>query len=1100
MSIRTSNAGLRRRRSRGRAVTPCSIAEWTLAPPIKDNPGLRLCARTGCDVDFEARFRVKRHLYRLSVFASAAVLFCCRATGQIHFSEDIQPIIEKNCVECHGPEKQKSGLRLDQKADALKGGDNGALLVPGNSAKSLLIQVVEGTHAEIGRMPKKREPLSPDQIARLRKWIDQGADWPDAKAAGPDPRLKHWAFKAPVRPKLPVVSDKSWIKNPVDAFVLAKLKEKNLAPSPEADRTTLLRRLSLDLIGLPPTPEEVDAFLADKSANAYEKQVDRLLASPHYGEKWGRQWLDAARYADSDGFEKDMTRNVWFYRDWVVNAFNRDLPYDEFVIEQIAGDQLPNATQDQIVATGFLRNSMVNEEGGVDPEQFRMEAMYDRMDAIGKSMLGLTIQCAQCHNHKFDPILQEDYYRLFAFLNSDYDAQRVVYTPQEQMHVANITRETADLEEGLRRTTTDWKERMALWEQSVATNQPPWTPLKFYVEEISTGGQRYLQQPDDSLLAQGYAPTKHTVQLFATNDLQNVTAFQLELLTDANLPGNGPGRSFKGTCALTEISAEAISVVNPTNKIAVKFSKATADYEQPEAQLESNFEDKSGKKRVVGPASYAIDGNGETAWGIDAGPGNRNQSRKAVFQCATNVGFAGGTIWHVRLAQNHGGWNSDEHMNNNLGRFRVSLTTTSTNVVADPVPKNVREIFAIPMEKRTPAQIATVFSFWRTTVPEFKETNEKIAKLWAQWPEGTTSLTLQARTDRRETHMLKRGDFLKPGKVVTAGTPAFLHPLPPGADESRLTLAKWLVDKKSPTTARAFVNRMWQAYFGMGLVPSPEDFGTRCELPSHPELLDWLACEFMDSGWRIKKMQRLIVTSATYRQSSKVTPELYTLDPYNRLLARGARFRVDGEVVRDVALAASGLLNPDLGGRSVFPPAPEFLFLPPASYGPKTWKEDTGPERYRRGLYVFRFRSVPYPMLQTFDAPNGDFSCVRRLRSNTPLQALVMLNEKTFMECAQALARKTLTDGGNCDADRIDFAFRCALSRTPTADERAELLALLEKETKHIGDGWVNGAELATGKSEIPGNLPKNATPTQLAAYTVVSRVLLNLDETITKE
>jgi hypothetical protein len=722
------------------------------------------------------------------------------------------------------------------------------------------------------------------------------------------------------------------------------------------------------------------------------------------------------------------------------------------------------------------------------------------MDAIGKGVLGLTIQCAQCHNHKFDPILQEDYYRLFAYLNNDYDAQHVVYLPKDQMLVANIMRETGDLEEGLRHTTPDWQERMARWEASIATNQPAWTHLKVYAEDISTGGQKYLPQPDDCMIAQGYAPTKHTVLLEATNDLQNVTAFQLELLTDANLPANGPGRSFKGTCALTEFSVEAISVVNPTNKMTVKFSKATADYEQAETVLEPNFEDKSGRKRVVGPVSYAIDGKDETAWGIDAGPGRRNQNRKAVFQCATNAGFVGGTIWHLRLAQDHGGWNSDDNMNNNLGRFRVSMTSAPGNITADPVPKNVRDILAIAPEKRFPRQIATVFSYWRTTVPEFKETNEKIAKLWAEWPEGTTSYTLQARLQPRETHILARGDFLKPGKAVTTGTPAFLHPLPPNADASRLTLAKWLVDKKSPTTARAFVNRMWQAYFGIGLVVSPEDFGTRCELPSHPELLDWLACEFMDSGWDIKKMQRLIVTSATYRQSSKVTPELYALDPYNRLLARGARFRVDGEVVRDVALAASGLLNPELGGRSVFPPAPDFLFQPPASYGPKTWKEDTGAERYRRGLYVFRFRSVPYPMLQTFDAPNGDFSCVRRMRSNTPLQALVMLNEKTFMECAQALARKTLAEGGGSDTDRINFAFRRAVSRPPTADERAELLSLLQKETKHIGDGWVNGPEIATGKTEIPANLPKNVTPTQLAAYTLVSRVLLNLDETITRE
>ncbi|MSU59212.1 MAG: DUF1549 domain-containing protein [Pedosphaera sp.] len=1021
------------------------------------------------------------------------------SVGKVDFAKDIQPVLAKNCFECHGPEKAKSGLRLDLKADALKGGDTGPLLVAGNSAKSLLIQVVEGTHADIARMPKKKDPLSSEQIALLRKWVDAGADWPEA-APTADPRLKHWAFHAPVRPAPLEAKNKRWTRNAIDSFVLARLEKEKLPPAPEADKITLLRRLSLDLIGLPPSPQEVDAFLADKSPDAYGKQVERLLASPHYGERWARHWLDGARYADSDGFEKDKTRNVWFYRDWVVNAFNRDLPYDQFVIEQLAGDQLPNATQDQIVATGFLRNSMLNEEGGIDPEQFRMEAMFDRMDCIGKSVLGLTIQCAQCHNHKFDPILQEDYYRLFAFLNNDAEPQRVVYTSDEQMLVANLSRQIKDLEAGLRHTTPDWETRLAKWEEDVKKNQPSWTALKPYVDDITTGGQRYLLQPDGSLLAQGYAPTKHGVHLWATNDSQNVSAFQLELLTDANLPANGPGRSFRGTCALSEFTVEAVSVANASNKVAVKFSKVTADYEQSEAALEPSFEDKSGKKRVVGPVAFANDNNEDTAWGIDAGPGRRNQDRKAVFQCATNVGFAGGTVWHLHVIQRHGGWNSDEHMNNNLGRFRISVASSETPVVADPVPKRVRDIFVVPREKRSPAQIAAVFSYGRTTLPEFKEANENIEKLWGQWPEGTTSLTLAARTEPRATHMLKRGDFLKPDKAVTPGAPGFLHALPANADGSRLTLAKWLVDKKSPTTARAFVNRLWQAYFGTGLVTSPEDFGTRCELPSHPELLDWLACEFMDSDWSIKKIQRLIVTSATYRQSSHLTPELYARDPYNRLLARGSRLRVEGEVVRDVALAASGLLNPAVGGRSIFPPTPEFLFLPPASYGPKTWKEDTGAERYRRGLYVFRWRSVPNPMLQTFDAPNGDFSCVRRQRSNNPLQALVSLNETTFMECAQALARKTLAEGGKSDSERINFAFRRAVSRAPTDGERKELLALLEKEKQHLADGWVNPNELATSKNEIPRNLPPGATPTQLAAFTVVSRVLLNLDETITKE
>lgn len=913
----------------------------------------------------------------------------------------------------------------------------------------------------------------------------------------------HWAFKAPTRSKVPAVKDRDWVQTPIDNFILARLEKENLQPSPEAPKEVWLRRLSLDLIGLPPTIQEIDQFVADESSSAYDKQVERLLNSPHYGERWGRHWLDAARYADSDGFEKDKPRFIWAYRDWVVSAFNRDLPYDRFVIEQIAGDQLANPTQEQRVATGFLRNAMLNEEGGVDPEQFRTEGLFDRMDCIGKSILGVTIQCAQCHDHKYDPLKQEEYYRLFAFLNNDHEASLVAYTSAQQMQVANLTRQIRDFESGLRHTTPDWQERMNQWEDSVKSNQPEWVVVRCI--NAGDNGERYYYYVDGSIRAASYAPTKWTATFRGTNDLPFIGAFRIEQLTDPDLPCGGPGRSIKGMAALSEFKVDAVDLHNPTNKVQVKFVKATADFSNSEKPLESEFDDRSNKKRTYGPVELAIDGNADTAWGIDAGPGRRNQPRKAVFLPEKPIIFTNGVVLSFHLQQNHGGWNSDDNQNHNLGRFRLSVTS-ATNVVADPLPAALRDIFKVPREQRSPAQIVAVFSYWRTLVPEFKEANEKMEALQKQWPEGTPTSALVAHKGRapgdepRPTHMFKRGDWLKPGSEVAFGVPAFLHPLPAGADGSRLTLAKWLVDRKSPTTARVFVNRVWQTYFGTGLVATPEDFGVRCEDPSHPELLDWLACEFMDSGWSIKSLHRLIAKSATYRQSSHVTPELLAKDPYNRLLARGPRFRVEAEIVRDVALAASGLLNPAIGGRSVYPPAPEFLFQPPASYGPKIWKEETGPDRYRRGLYVFKFRSVPYPMLQTFDAPNGDFSCVRRQRSNTPLQALTTLNETVFIECAQALARKTLAEGGKTDAERVTYAFRRTLGRPPLKDERQELMSLLEKQKRHIADGWVNPHELATGKNEIPVNLPKEATPAQLAAYTVVSRVLLNLDETITKE
>jgi hypothetical protein len=477
----------------------------------------------------------------------------------------------------------------------------------------------------------------------------------------------------------------------------------------------------------------------------------------------------------------------------------------------------------------------------------------------------------------------------------------------------------------------------------------------------------------------------------------------------------------------------------------------------------------------------------------------RNQPHNAVFEAAAPIANPQGTLLTFLLSQKHGGWNSDDNQNHNLGRFRLSITTTP-GAMADPLPRAVREILSIPAERRSPAQIRTVFGYWRMTVPEWKDANTQIAELWRQYPEGSSQLVLQARENPRETHVLTRGDFLKPDRAVEPGVPAFLNPLPASAPPTRLTFARWIVDRNAPTTARALVNRLWQSYFGTGLVSTAEDLGRQCEAPSHPELLDWLAVEFMDQSWSLKAMHRLIVTSATYRQSSHVSPELYARDPYNRLLARGPRFRVDAEIVRDIALAASGLLNPEIGGPSVFPPAPEFLFQPPVSYGPKNWKEETGAERYRRALYTFRYRSVPYPMLQTFDAPNGDSSCVRRSRSNTPLQALTTLNEPLFLESARALAMRTLQEGGATDAQRLAYAMRRCVSRRPEEREASDLLALLHKETQRFSDGTRNPWELVAANPAEPPPLPKGATPAQLAAWTAVSRVLLNLDETITKE
>jgi len=1077
-----------------------------------------------------------RSLRPLSWIPFALLLACSPAQAADDappdYARDVQPLLQKHCYECHDGRKQTAALRLDVRSKAFKGGESGeAAIVAKESGKSTLIARVRGDVPELV-MPPEGDRLTAEQVALLVRWIDAGANWPDQLDGEEKLKKDHWAFQPPKRPAVPDVKDREWSRNPIDRFIKARLDAEGVAHSPPADRETLLRRLSLDLIGLPPSPKDVDRFVRDEDRGSYGRAVDRLLDSAHYGERWARGWLDAARYADSDGYEKDKSRQVWFYRDWVISALNRDLPYDQFIIEQIAGDQLPSPTQEQLVATGFLRNSMLNEEGGIDPEQFRMEAMFDRMDAIGKGVLGVTIQCAQCHDHKFDPLSQEDYYRMFAFLNDAHEANIAVYTPTEQLRRAELLRKIAEIEGGIKERFPDWQAQMAAWEAKVQNDQPEWTVVKLLGDDDTDGGQKYRRVDDGSIVAQGYAPTKHSPKFTLRTDVHPITGFRLELLTDPNLPLNGPGRSIYGTAALTEFGVEATALAAPAevanaegattaggsapspakpdletratvgNAQSIKIASATADVNPAETPLLATYDDRSKKRRVTGPIAYAIDGNNETAWGTDVGPGLRNQPRKAVFVPEKPIDNAGGTVLSFVLSQNHGGWNSDDNQNHNLGRFRISITS-APNPTADPLPARVREVLSTPAEKRTARHVSTLFSYWRTTLPDCQEANAKIDELWRQHPEGSSQLVLLAQEKPRETNLLKRGDFLKPDHVVQPGVPSFLHPLPEKAPPTRLTFARWLVDPQSPTAARSIVNRVWQSYFGTGLVSTSEDLGTQAEAPSHPELLDWLAVEFMENGWSLKRLHKLIVTSQTYRQSSVATPEQLARDPYNRLLGRGARLRVEAEVVRDIALAASGLLDRRIGGASVFPPLPEFMIQPPVSYGPKTWPTSTGKDRYRRAMYTFRYRSLPYPVLQTFDAPNGDFACVRRSKSNTPLQALTTLNEPVAVECAQALGRRILVEAPRDDEARLKYSFRLCVGRRPTEEEAKVLTEFYHQQKQRIADGWLDPRQLtadaANPKTEAPA-IPEGATPTELAAWTAVARVLLNLDETITKE
>jgi hypothetical protein len=877
---------------------------------------------------------MKRSLCSLAcVFAAASAW-----AASVDYIREVKPILAENCYRCHGVSQQRSALRLDTAALALKGGDNGPALKPGNSPGSLLVQLVKGTHADLSRMPYKKPPLTEAQIALLAQWIDQGANAPAQEE--PEKNV-HWSFVAPKRTEPPAVREKTWPCNPIDNFVLARLEQETIKPSPETDRITLIRRLNLDLTGLPPSIAEVDAFVSDRSADAYERLVEHLLASPHYGERWGRHWLDVARYADSNGYSIDAPRSIWKYRDWVIHALNRDMPFDQFAIWQLAGDlvdtnQLAPSTSplEPLIATGFNRNTQINQEGGIDPEQFRVESVLDRVNTTGTAFLGLTIGCAQCHDHKFDPITQREYYQLFAFFNNTVEDGHGKSAPEGMLEIPGETEAADNLQKEL--------------------------------EEAEADLDRYLDTKGSEV---------------------------------------------------------------------VKWEQALT------------FED-----------------------------------------------------------------------------------------VAE-LKSEVRNALKVRFPERTKKQKRLVYAAFRSNDSDFKQRNAKLEKLEKRQPKPVTTLVMMETRQPRETTVFIKGDFTRPGARVTPGVPAVLNPLnagqasslsrmghdtqpaqdnksrsdtpgPAGAGEmpvlpSRLDLARWIVNTNNPLTARVIVNRIWQQYFGKGLVETENDFGTQGTPPSHLELLDWLACELMTPSapgnslngskvklrsdstiqrfnasnhpsvrpWSLKHVHRLIVTSSTYRQSSKARPELATIDPNNKLLSRQNRLRLDAEIVRDVCLSASGLLNDKIGGPSVFPPQPDGVMN--LGQSKREWKPSTGPDRYRRGMYTFFWRATPHPALMLFDSADGFSTCTRRLRSNTPLQALTLLNDEAFHEFARALAARVVKEDGLSKAARMEHAFRLCFSRPPAPDEQQRLLTLLEKELAR-GDGST--------------------------AWTTVSRVLLNLDETITRE
>jgi mono/diheme cytochrome c family protein len=1000
-----------------------------------------------------------------------------QASTKIDFARDIRPIFAKNCYACHGPEKQKSGLRLDRKREALAGGDSGAAIEPGKSAESLLIELVAGDDPD-KVMPPKGDRLTAEQVGLLRAWIDQGAVWPesaDAASKG-DPAKTHWAFQPIRRPSLPPVKNAAWVRSPIDAFVLAKLESLGIEPSPEADRPTLIRRLSFDLLGLPPTPEEVDRFVNDTRSDAYEQLVERLLQSPHFGERWGRHWLDLARYADSDGYEKDSPRPfAWRYRNWVIDALNRDMPFDRFTIEQLAGDLLPNATTDQKTATGFHRNTLTNKEGGVDQEEYRVAAVIDRVNTTGTVWLGLTVGCAQCHTHKYDPLLQKEYYGLFAFFNTGKEVELPVPLPGDAESYAKAKAafdpEHAKLTSALAEyDKTTRPGRQSEWERSVTAKPAMWSVLK-PIEATASAGAQLTIKDDNSILASGTDAHTDSYTIKFKTDVTGITALRLEALDDPSLPSKGPGRTPHGNFVLTEFQVRAGcgDVVPKADDTPVALQNSTADFQQ------DGF-----------PASHAIDGDAKTGWAISPKMG---KAHTIVFETKEDLGTPGGTTLVLTVQQQYGGKHT-------LGRVRVSVGTAARPVKSDATPDDVLQILASAPEQRSDSQRNRLAEYHRSIDPEHIKLAAAVADhaKKAPKPPNSTVQTLAENASPPKTHILIRGDFLRKGDEVQAGTPGLLHALKPaGTTATRLDLSSWIMDPANPLTARVTVNRFWRHLFGRGLSPSMEDFGTRGEPPSHPELLDWLATEFPLKGWSQKKLIKLIVESATYRQSSRTRPELADRDPNNVWLARQTRQRLEAEVLRDVALATSGLLNPTVGGPSVRPPQPQGIS--DLTYaGSAKWVESQGPDRYRRGMYTWFQRTSPYPMLMTFDAPDSNVCAVKRERSNTPLQALTLLNDTVFFECAQVLAGRIVNESSGTTGDRLRFAFKVCLAREPSAEEFSELEAVYGKLHTEC-EAHPESAEKLIGQKALPGIEKADA-----AAWVAMARTLMNLDEFVTRE
>ena len=1027
-----------------------------------------------------------------------------RAAEKVSFNRDIRPIFSDTCFQCHGPDeaKRKSGVRFDVRESAVsraeKSGD--VPIVPGKPEASEVMNRLTSTDPDELMPPAKlHKNLTPQQIETVRRWIADGAEYEG-----------HWAFIKPDRMEPPVAT-----ANAIDGFILKKLADQGLKASPAASKETLIRRVTLDLTGLPPTSEEVDVFQKDDAADAYERVVDRLLASPRYGEQMAARWLDLARYADSNGFQTDSSRQMWPWRNWVIEAFNENKAFDQFTIEQLAGDLLPNPTRDQLVATGFNRNHRLNGEGGRIVEEWFAETVIDRVETTGLTWMALTFNCCRCHDHKYDPISQKEFYQMFSYFNSNDESGVLdseggnrgggnsrptlrLPTVEDEKRLAELEAAVTTGDAQLVAATQSLPALQTAWEEAfrkqLNDKVEAWAPLPEPAVK-SMGGASFSRQEDGSWLAGGTNAPNDTYEIEAKVAPGQFTGVLLEVVPDPSLPNESLGRGFNGNFILSGIEAE-INVPGASEPLVADFHRAQADYDQ--AGWEVGLIVRDQPKPVKGKRAPKAPKN-QSGWAVDGNDSGKRITRKAIFVCDPLTVPEGATLT-VRLV--HG----SQHGDHNIGRFRLSSTALPPATVqldGAKITGSIRAAVLAEAGKRTPAQKAAVAKFFIENGEHPVKRAEALvaaAKKAAEDFRGDfpTTMIFKELAEPRQAVILKRGEYDKPGDPVPRALPAFLPTMPADAPNDRLGFARWLVSGEHPLTARVWANREWEKFFGTGLAKTTENLGSQAEWPSHPELLDWLATEFVRLKWDMKAMQRLMVTSATYRQSSRVTREHLEKDPDNRLLARAPRLRLSAETMRDQALAISGLLVEKLGGPSVKPYMPPAVWDETSVYGDmRGYKADTGDGLYRRTLYTIWKRTAAPPTMLLFDSPSREICTVKRSRTNTPLQALALLNEVTNLEAARRFAERMLTEGGATPEERIGWAFQRATARKPDAFELEKLAAgLRDRLAAFEQDADAAGKLIVQGASKPDANL----NPAELAAYTVTANVLLNLDEVVTRE